>query len=117
MTIEEIEVYCDYRVDESYTPGKISIWAGTTFHDLTEVKSMDIIEPTGWVSISLTHPKNADLPLITNFIQVAILTNHQNGRDTHLRQVKVYGPRPKISTFGQKIEFKSPEFLMYGTLR
>ena len=25
-------------------------------------------------------------------LQIAILSNHQNGRDTHVRQVKLYGP-------------------------
>lgn len=32
--------------------------------------------------------------LHTNFVQIAILTNHQNGRDSHLRQIRIYAPRP-----------------------
>jgi len=28
-----------------------------------------------------------------SFLQIAILTNHMAGRDSHLRQVKVYGPK------------------------
>ena len=27
-------------------------------------------------------------------IQIAVLANHENGRDSHIRQIKVYGPRP-----------------------
>jgi anaphase-promoting complex subunit 10 len=27
-------------------------------------------------------------------IQVAVLANHENGRDSHIRQIKVFGPRP-----------------------
>jgi len=26
-------------------------------------------------------------------LQIAVLSNHQNGRDTHVRKVKVFGPR------------------------
>jgi hypothetical protein len=42
--VDEIEVYCDYRVDESYTPGKIGIWSGTTFHDLQVKKKPSNLE-------------------------------------------------------------------------
>ena len=28
----------------------------------------------------------------TYFIQLAILSCHQNGRDTHIRQIRVYSP-------------------------
>ncbi len=28
------------------------------------------------------------------FQQVAVLSNHQNGRDTHVRGARVFGPRP-----------------------
>jgi hypothetical protein len=27
-----------------------------------------------------------------HLVQIAVLANHQNGRDTHIRQVKIYGP-------------------------
>ena len=35
--------------------------------------------------------------LRTNVIQIAVLSSHQNGRDTHIRQVKVYAPREQFS--------------------
>ena len=31
--------------------------------------------------------------LHTFMLQICILANHQNGRDTHIRQIDVYGPR------------------------
>jgi hypothetical protein len=31
-------------------------------------------------------------------VQVAVLTNHQNGRDTHVRQIKIYGPRKCVAS-------------------
>ena len=30
------------------------------------------------------------------FMQLAVLSNHQNGRDTHIRQIKIYGPRQYV---------------------
>lgn len=30
----------------------------------------------------------------TFMLQIAVLSNHLHGRDTHVRQIKVYGPRP-----------------------
>jgi hypothetical protein len=32
--VQQVAVYVDFKVDESYTPNKISIRAGNSFHDL-----------------------------------------------------------------------------------
>lgn len=32
----------------------------------------------------------------TFMLQIGILSNHLNGRDTHVRQIKVYGPQPYV---------------------
>lgn len=32
-------------------------------------------------------------PVRCHFVQVVVLASHQNGRDTHIRQVKIFGPR------------------------
>jgi len=47
-------------LDESYTPFHIVIRAGTTFHDLKDIKAVELEEPTGWVHIPLAtkrYPK------------------------------------------------------------
>mmetsp|Transcript_14356 Transcript_14356/g.26957 ORF Transcript_14356/g.26957 Transcript_14356/m.26957 type:complete len:323 (+) Transcript_14356:112-1080(+) len=120
----EVAFYLDYTLDESYTPKRIGIKAGTTFHDLEEIKVVEMNEPTGWVSVPL-HAKIDPLddvlndccgggeddflsndkrveererklksrPLRAHLIQICILTMAQNGRDTHVRQVKLFGPR------------------------
>ena len=36
----------------------------------------------------------AENVLRTHFIQVAVLANHQNGRDTHIRQIKICACTP-----------------------
>uniref|UniRef100_A0A8B9GIQ8 Anaphase-promoting complex subunit 10 n=1 Tax=Amazona collaria TaxID=241587 RepID=A0A8B9GIQ8_9PSIT len=51
---------------------------------------LELVEPSGWIHVPLTdtHKK----PIRTFMIQIAVLANHQNGRDTHMRQIKVYTP-------------------------
>eukprot|EP01132_Coremiostelium_polycephalum_P002864 gene2864-3559_t len=88
--IENLFIFSDIKLDESYTPSKISIKAGTTFHDLQEIITTDLGEPSGWINIPL-HLNNK--PLKANLLQISILANHQNGRDTHIRQIKIYGKK------------------------
>lgn len=52
------------------------------------------------------------------FVQVAILSNHQNGRDTHVRQVKAFGPRFEATQFQKgQLHFNTPEFAAYSCVR
>ena len=51
-------MYLDYKLDESYTPQKIMVRAGTTFHDLHDVAQVDLEEPCGWTIIHLADEIN-----------------------------------------------------------
>ncbi|KAH9555168.1 hypothetical protein CY35_08G101100 [Sphagnum magellanicum] len=97
VRLQQVAIYVDFKVDESYTPNKISIRAGNSFHDLREIKVVDLDEPAGWIYISLFPSDSKDF-LRAFFMQLAVLSNHQNGRDTHIRQIKIYGPRQWVST-------------------
>ncbi len=50
---------------------------------------LELEEPSGWVVISLTADDTPHEPLKAFYVQLAVLANHQNGRDTHIRQVGV----------------------------
>ena len=115
--VQEIALYTDYRLDESYTPSKISIRAGTCLHDLQEVRTVDLEEPTGWVNVTLSPSKRQDAHFRTFFLQLGILANHQNGRDTHIRQIKVFSPRQVMTSGQQKMLFTSDEFNQYVSIR
>ncbi|CAN0919340.1 Anaphase-promoting complex subunit 10, partial [Linum grandiflorum] len=92
VKLQLVVVYVDFKLDESYTPSKISIRAGDGFHNLKDIKTVELVKPTGWVYISLS---GNDPSFVNTFmLQIAVLSNHLNGRDTHIRQIKVYGPRP-----------------------
>jgi anaphase-promoting complex subunit 10 len=132
MSISQIWFYLDYKLDESYTPKKICIRHGTTFHDLQDLHHLEVGEdPSGWIKVDLSEaaanlPKNKlggyvnssnENILRTHFIQVVVLSMHQNGRDTHIRQVKVFGPRTSSRHTLQQPGFTSLEFTKFGSIR
>ena len=56
--------------------------------------------------------------LKTWLLQLAVISNHQNGRDTHIRQIRVFGPRQDgIKATGHEIGFTSAEFAPYAVVR
>lgn len=97
----------------------MSIRYGTTMHDLVDVCTIDLNDPMGWVSIPLREPGTKDSPLRAHLIQVRILAMHQNGRDTHVRQLKVFGPRAsQPAIMGTKTsDFKTVDMLQFSTVR
>lgn len=123
MSLVELAFYLDFKLDESYTPKKLALRVGTTFHDLREVHTVELEEPMGWVYLDLgyvaSQQKQKNEYLRAHFLQVEVLAMHQNGRDTHIRQVKVYGPR---STYLQNYcvsesGFSSIDFRQFDVIR
>uniref|UniRef100_T1GGW9 Anaphase-promoting complex subunit 10 n=1 Tax=Megaselia scalaris TaxID=36166 RepID=T1GGW9_MEGSC len=112
----QIYICTDYKLDESYTPSKISIRSGTHFNDLQEIEFMELDEPSGWVVINTKDCR--DKPIRTFMIQIAVISNHQNGRDTHMRQIKILSPvegkKYPLEVYGQ---FSSSKFQQMLTLR
>lgn len=106
----------DYKLDESYTPNRISIRVGNHFQDLQEVEQLELNEPTGWVIINLKENKGQHRAFL---IQIAILSNHQNGRDTHIRQIKIHSPviNSPISVIDFPIDFTTVTLKQHATIR
>jgi len=81
---------------------RLSVRVGSHFNDLTELHQVELNEPSGWTIIHLHEPlaTDANTTLTTTpaatvrafMIQIAVLSNHQNGRDTHLRHIKIHSP-------------------------
>eukprot|EP00668_Euglena_longa_P015381 GGOE01019456.1.p1 GENE.GGOE01019456.1~~GGOE01019456.1.p1 ORF type:complete len:170 (+),score=23.59 GGOE01019456.1:35-544(+) len=112
MRISEVAMYLDYTTDESYTPKKYSIRFGYSHHDLREYHSQELDEPKGWIRIPLKDADAQDY-ICCNLMQIAIQENHQNGRDTHVRQVKVFAPWPT----NPEGEYSTVEFSQWATIR
>ncbi|XP_029029315.1 anaphase-promoting complex subunit 10 isoform X1 [Betta splendens] len=142
-TVKMLCIYADYKSDESYTPSKISVRVGNNFHNLQEIRvtalphrdeclfesysysqllvslfflqQLEMVEPSGWIHISLVNQRTNE-PISTFMIQIAVLANHQNGRDTHMRQIKVYTPVEE-SSIGKFPRCTTVDFMMYRTIR
>jgi len=115
-TIQSVAIYTDYKLDESYTPTRVSVRGGTNFNDLQEIEVVDMTEPTGWIVIPL---KDMNERLVRTFLlQIAVIQNHQQGRDTHLRQVKVHSPvTNKVVSSAGYAEFSTQEMRQFQALR
>ncbi|VEU43707.1 unnamed protein product [Pseudo-nitzschia multistriata] len=119
VAISHICLYLDFNLDESYTPKNISVQVGMTTQDLVPAiyaaSVVELNEPVGWCIIPLTSPPDplddiaedvteSGAPprskriVRTHLVQIEICSMHQNGRDTHVRQVQLYGPRTTMST-------------------
>lgn len=108
VSIVHMRIFLDFANDESYTPTKIQFLAGMGVHDILEFAEMSFEQPTGWIDVDFSNvgpiededefdengPREIDWskrPVLRAFlVQVKILENHQNGKDTHLRAVQLF---------------------------
>jgi anaphase-promoting complex subunit 10 len=112
VRIVGLRLYLDFEADESYTPTRIVFLAGSGGNDLQEWGEMRLEQPRGWVwvgfegvddvedddenddeeeSESPNETKHKKLPVLrAHLVQIKILENHQNGKDTHLRGLQIF---------------------------
>jgi hypothetical protein len=72
-TEQQVWIYADITLDDSYTPHKVSVRAGSYHGDLHEVKWAELNQPKGWQALKLggsSKPGEANdgcgfLPFIT----------------------------------------------------
>ncbi|XP_013598893.1 PREDICTED: anaphase-promoting complex subunit 10 [Brassica oleracea var. oleracea] len=76
VRLQLVVLYLDFKLDESYTPSKISIRAGDGFHNLKEIKSVELVKPSGWVCVSMSGTDPRDTFVNTFMLQISILSNH-----------------------------------------
>lgn len=94
--IRVIRFFVDYQEDESYTPTKIAFKSGTSENNMIEFATMTMENPYGWqeVPIAGAGGEPDGNTLVSYVLQMQILENHQNGKDTHLRGIKIYAFDP-----------------------
>ena len=94
----------------------LSFRCGTNFNDLQEIEVVELNEPSGWVVIPL---KDLNDRLVRSFmIQIAVIANHQQGRDTHLRQISVHSPiEEKPVSTAEYANWSTKEFLQFANVR
>jgi anaphase-promoting complex subunit 10 len=104
VCVSHVGLYLDYNLDESYTPKKVSIKMGMTLQDLKLVSSVEFSEPVGWCILPLLDDDSESTTIKTHLVELSILAMHQNGRDTHVRQVQLFGPRRSTKTMHSNTE-------------
>ncbi|EOR04218.1 Anaphase-promoting complex subunit 10 [Wallemia ichthyophaga EXF-994] len=103
-----MSIYFDHGLDDSYTPKTLSIRAGTYLGDLQEIRHIELNQPRGWHHFALdnetmdviTPSKQLEdngvsdeaKPITAFVVQLAILTNHLNGKDSHVRGLTFFSP-------------------------
>ena len=130
-----MRIYLDFERDESYTPTKMQFLAGMGVHDLQEFAEMSFEQPTGWIDVDFSNVgpieeddddddrKEVDWskrPVLRAFlVQIKILENHQNGKDTHLRAVQIFARDEEQKTVhaGKKVEKSSAVLPVRGAAR
>jgi hypothetical protein len=74
---------------------KLSTWRKVHMNGI-KAGSKSTITPATTKAVLIPPPGQIpiDAPcLCTRVLQIVILSSHQNGRDTHVRQIKIIGPR------------------------
>ncbi len=108
VAVERLLLFTNYSIDESYTPSKIQILAGSLEADLSEVCVVSFNKPIGWLHI-IFNGIRADAVLKCFVLRLVVLSNHQDGKDTHIRLIKVFGRKQAPRSVPAEAPFLSAE--------
>jgi len=120
MAIQKLGLCLSYRLDDSYTPAALSVRAGTSPGDLQEVRAVTLDRPDGWIIFDVSSENDGEgfKPIHAYILQVIILANHMNGKDTHVRGMRILGPYDSDeASWGDPFPFVDPKFKMYEHIR
>lgn len=92
VEIKKIAIFLSTIADESYTPRLINIYAGHSESDLCFYKTLMIESVNGWVGLTFEDNREWDHLLKCQFLRFTFPVNHENGKDTHLRGIRIYSP-------------------------
>ena len=127
-------MYLDFELDESYTPTKMTFAAGMGEYDLVEFAEWKGEQPRGWVRVGLggcsggrmnagekgTYEQYQETEeedvLRCMCLQVRVLENHQNGKDTHIRGVQIFSRDRRVGGNGERDGGAVKEFRRDGRL-
>ena len=96
QSISEVAMLVRHIDDESYTPQVITVRAGSLRADLDDVRHVVLTEdkPVGWLRIHLGDPTATGVARFVRaqYLRIVISQMYQNGRDVHVRCIRVRGP-------------------------
>jgi len=123
VAIQKLSLYLSFPLDDSYTPATVAVRAGTGPSDLQDVRVVTLEKPDGWLTFDVSAEPNDDgegyKPVHAYVLQVIVIANHMNGKDTHVRGLRVLGPIEEVPAAGSDdpFPFISSKFKMYECIR
>ncbi|EDO15384.1 hypothetical protein Kpol_460p19 [Vanderwaltozyma polyspora DSM 70294] len=92
MDISLIAIFISLIADESYTPRLIKMYVGHSPADALFYKNIEIRNINGWAALTFEDNRSPDNLLKCQFVRLVLPINHENGKDTHLRGIRIYSP-------------------------
>ncbi|TDL14422.1 anaphase-promoting complex, subunit 10 [Rickenella mellea] len=121
VAIQKISLHLSFPLDDSYTPSTVCIRAGTGLSDLQDVRFANLEKPNGWVTFDVSTEPNEDgdgfKPINAYVLQIVIVSNHMNGKDTHVRGLHLLGPAEPSLPGDDPFPFTSQNFKMFECIR
>lgn len=90
VNIAIIAMYFSLKVDESYTPKLIKIYVGHSLSDCELYKIVELEKLNGWFALTFNDNRPQDGLMKCQFIKFTFPLNHENGKDTHLRGIRLF---------------------------
>ncbi|KAG0047793.1 Anaphase-promoting complex subunit 10 [Gryganskiella cystojenkinii] len=115
--VVKVSVYMNFPQDESYTACRFSVRGGPSEYDVQELTFVDLPQITGWTHISLEDPPGSGQAPAFLALQFAILSNHLGGKDTQMRQLRLYSARTSESQYEDDMDFQHEQIRPYLILR
>ncbi|KAL5503893.1 hypothetical protein ACEPAH_7964 [Sanghuangporus vaninii] len=119
--VQKVSLHLSFQLDDSYTPSTLCLRAGTSLSDLQDVRVVSFDKPNGWVTFDVSSELNEEgqefKPVYCYVLQIIILANHMNGKDTHVRGLRILGPLDDTSHEDDPFPFVSSHFKMYECIR
>jgi len=121
IAVQKVSLHLSFMMDDSYTPSTLCVRAGTGLNDLQDVRYVTLDKPNGWitfdVSTELGEEGEGFKPIHAYVIQVVIINNHMNGKDTHVRGLHILGPVEDSAPADDPFPFVTPTFKMFESIR
>lgn len=86
-----LALYFSLTKDESYTPRLFKLYVGHSPSDAVFYKSYQVENLNGWIGLTFEDNRRDKL-MKCQFLRLVFPVNHENGKDTHLRGVRLYTP-------------------------
>lgn len=91
--VHEIQLSVSFSRDDSYTPEVVEVWSGLIRENVKFKEKYEFMHPEGYIH----------LPIEENvfYVYIVIRANHQEGRDSRVRNIRVFGEN-KVELFFNK---------------